>query len=1013
VAANKVRVPVRGTASGRSVRLPTAAAAAAILGVNVQLPDGTIPTLAQLAQEFQSQVIQASGNFPATPIVWGVIQNVPPQINYPPRFVQQDDPEDPYIVPVAGPRGAPGLFMPPPVADDPEDASVTPGPAGQAGVAGSAGAPGAPGPAVYLTVDEPEDPPHIMPGPAGTQGPSGVQGPAGVTGPPIYYTLDDPEDPPPVVPGGPGPGGATGAQGPPGATGVPVYLTVDDPEDPLPPITGPRGWTGPQGPALGYVAEDAEDPPPLMPGATGPAGAAGTAGAPGVTGAVGPAIYYILEEAEDPPSLMPGATGAAGAAGAAGAPGTAGAAGAPGPAVYLTVDEPEDPPHIMPGPIGPTGPTGPTGPQGPAGSASAGGSGWAAYVDFDEPEGTEYWNARDTFSTGDPMVWGGAHTFEPGGGVAITVNAFANAHGVVIDGGNNAVSNSYAVQINSGTGTTGNQSGLALLGGTNASDVALLIENAAGSVIFARIFGDGHGQLGPTGALGLSWTAGGAFTLAAPTSGIAFTVNGVANQYTQNVVGSSTSGQSLGLLVQAGTTSADEALYIRNQSGSENFMTIYGDGHGALGPGALGISWTAGGAFTIAVPSSGLALDVNGAANNYAIQATGSSTSGQSFGLTVVGGTTSADAALLVLNQAQTITFCKIFGDGHGTLGPSAALGLSWTAGGAVTIAAPSTTAATLTLDGPADTWAALVQGNSTSGESYGLAVTAGTTSVDTAFVVENEAGNTTFQQIFGDGHGFLGPGNSTGLSWATNGTFALTMTTDDLNAFVVNDNAASVVNGTTALLVQHKSVNKGWMGTGAASLTGGAVNDFGLVVVAGEMSAGQNGAVTAVGNIPITYWQYGVTTHVLTSQTAAQKIFAQSTNGAITLPVGTYEFECYFAITGMSATSGAFGFALGGTATINQAWWSLANKTGSAGPSTPQQCFSAAANTAIVSASTTATGAALMRGIVTVSVTGTVIPQVSLGVAAAATIGVGAYCFFRYMSVSGARTGSNFGPWS
>ena len=68
---------------------------------------------------------------------------------------------------------------------------------------------------------------------------------------------------------------------------------------------------------------------------------------------------------------------------------------------------------------------------------------------------------------------------------------------------------------------------------------------------------------------------------------------------------------------------------------------------------------------------------------------------------------------------------------------------------------------------------------------------------------------------------------------------------------------------------------------------------------------------------------QYAIlnnTTYTLTSQTAAQALFNASATGAITLPTGFFEFECYYALTSMSSTSGSFGFALAGTATYTQA---------------------------------------------------------------------------------------------
>jgi hypothetical protein len=82
---------------------------------------------------------------------------------------------------------------------------------------------------------------------------------------------------------------------------------------------------------------------------------------------------------------------------------------------------------------------------------------------------------------------------------------------------------------------------------------------------------------------------------------------------------------------------------------------------------------------------SGVSGAFAGNANQYAITVTGSSTSGQSLGALIQAGTTSADFAFSVVNHANTAQLMAIFGDGHGTLGPSASLGLSWTAAGNMT----------------------------------------------------------------------------------------------------------------------------------------------------------------------------------------------------------------------------------------------------------------------------------------------------------------------------------------
>lgn len=149
--------------------------------------------------------------------------------------------------------------------------------------------------------------------------------------------------------------------------------------------------------------------------------------------------------------------------------------------------------------------------------------------------------------------------------------------------------------------------------------------------------------------------------------------------------------------------------------------------------------------------------------------------------------------------------------------------------------------------------------------------------------------------------------------------------------------------------------------------------------------------------------------TYTLTSQTAAQKLFS-TTNGAVTLVAGTYEFECVFSLSSMSSSSGSFGFALGGGATFTQYWWSNANKATLATAAGGQVTYNTAANTTIATATTATVGFARCGGILVVATGGTVIPQVSLGVAAAAVVGVGSYFKIRALGDSAA---TSIGNWS
>jgi hypothetical protein len=150
---------------------------------------------------------------------------------------------------------------------------------------------------------------------------------------------------------------------------------------------------------------------------------------------------------------------------------------------------------------------------------------------------------------------------------------------------------------------------------------------------------------------------------------------------------------------------------------------------------------------------------------------------------------------------------------------------------------------------------------------------------------------------------------------------------------------------------------------------------------------------------------------YTLTSQTAAQKLFNSPTNGAVTLPVGAYFFDCMFTLSALSATSGGFGFAFAGTATIaGQLWQTEGSKAVLATTAAAQNTVNTAANTAIVTATTATVGWAHAWGKVRISVAGTLIPQISQFTAAAAVVGVDSY--FRIWPV-GSNTIQSAGAWT
>jgi hypothetical protein len=154
-------------------------------------------------------------------------------------------------------------------------------------------------------------------------------------------------------------------------------------------------------------------------------------------------------------------------------------------------------------------------------------------------------------------------------------------------------------------------------------------------------------------------------------------------------------------------------------------------------------------------------------------------------------------------------------------------------------------------------------------------------------------------------------------------------------------------------------------------------------------------------GLAPVEHFIVLTSANNLDNSTAAQALFdggGGPTNGSITLPVGTYFFECSFSLTGMSTTSGSFGFGFGGTATISQTWTALASRSTATTLATlvnAEHSVNTATNSTIATASTGTTGRAYIKGIVRVTVAGTLIPQTSTSVGSATPAAVSTNSYF------------------
>lgn len=153
---------------------------------------------------------------------------------------------------------------------------------------------------------------------------------------------------------------------------------------------------------------------------------------------------------------------------------------------------------------------------------------------------------------------------------------------------------------------------------------------------------------------------------------------------------------------------------------------------------------------------------------------------------------------------------------------------------------------------------------------------------------------------------------------------------------------------------------------------------------------------------------------YTFTSTTAAQQMFNATTNGEVGIGIGTYEFETDFNMTGISATSGTFGFALGannGLVIGSQGWYAIAMKSTLATEAATVSTYNVAANTALTAAGTGTVGWAHIKGVFRVTTGGNLQPQVSFStITGGPTPSVKINSWFKVRMLSAISTDAVFG---
>jgi hypothetical protein len=407
---------------------------------------------------------------------------------------------------------------------------------------------------------------------------------------------------------------------------IPVFGAGNDGDDGMPGLPGATGKPGANAPIVALRGDDGEDAP-LIPGPQGIQGVQGIPGTPGTGGSSTGLVVFIAEDGEDGIGF-PGAPGAAGAAGAAGTPGLHG--------VSIQGDDGDDGLTIpgaqglrgLPGQslfVMLQGDDGDDGVMGPPGSTATGSS-------VSSVSGTANQIAVSP-STGAVVVALAANVIipAPASGTTLTAQNTSTLISVLAQGSNSASAGVIGLQdgqtgtrqwtLNSGSAGAG----IFSIRDVTAGNLDRLIINTTGNVL-----------------------------IPAPASGNTLQVNGVASSTSFPVftLGSSTSGQSNGLLIEAGTTSADRAIAVTNKAVTLNLFQLFGDGSGTLG---AGISWSAPGQVTIGVSSlivSGAQGPINSGFTHAEINGSGSGVAGTSY-VIATGGTDSKIWDSTIINATQ------------------------------------------------------------------------------------------------------------------------------------------------------------------------------------------------------------------------------------------------------------------------------------------------------------------------------------------------------------------------
>lgn len=321
-------------------------------------------------------------------------------------------------------------------------------------------------------------------------------------------------------------------------------------------------------------------------------------------------------------------------------------------------------------------------------------------------------------------TWTAAHIFSAATGTAVTVNATSGNPGVTIVGA-------------AGAGTSFGQF---IQAGANGSDYALRANTKAGLNLL-NLAGDGTITFGNTTSnAAFNFNGTGTTTFGGPIATLQSSTG-----YVSHNLRNSNAGVGAGVQIELlNDATAALALGIASSNSTGAVWTNgpnYAGFVGTTGSVPLSVATnnterlriSSTGAITINPPASGsVPLQINGVANQNALQIAGVATSGQSYGMDILAGTSSGDWPLNI-RSAAAVNLFQVNGLGNVRVGPP-------TSGRAVQ------------FNGPTGNWTIAGAASTTTSSSFGLILTAGTNSADTCAIFQNATGATTYLGVYGNG---------------------------------------------------------------------------------------------------------------------------------------------------------------------------------------------------------------------------------------------------------------------